>query len=851
MLHPLEIKKFFYSQYALAGLRMTIGIALPPLIALLIFDSKEIGFILASGAIGISVVDLPGPLKYKHHEMLSCCGFAFIAALASSLAAISGNHMTMWLTIVPLTFLLSMIVVYPEHGPQISFGALYMMIINIERHFTLTQAISNTFWLTAGCLWYTYFSYFLSRIHAERNMQQLIAEAIFATANYIRIRSRFFDLNETLDDVYHDLVVQQINAVEKQNAARDIVLRTLPTERSRKDWQRIKLFNLFINCVDMHDRILASHTDYALLRQSFKQHDLLIFFRDLIKKIAQELDGIGLSVLQNYSASPSHATKAELRAIEFEIERLRRKNWHTQNVNAYAAISATFRRVWNVTRLVERMRRNTYSTSSSVMTEMKIDQALSKFLVKRHFSFKQIWTNCIPSSPNFRHAIRVTLAVAIGYLLGRIMPFTNSYWVILTAVIIIKPAFSLTRQRNIDRIVGTALGCGATVLLIVLVKDFYILLGVMFAAMFMAYALSNLHYGAASLFTSAFVLIFYHLLAPAGMKLIEERAIDTIIGGVLAIALSYIYANWEYRLLQPLIAQLLKSINAYMGEAMPASVFTQPAVKHRAVANDQDKYLINHALNDQALQPSINLNAYQENDEIKQKNRLLIDDDQQETTPIYAYKNEHESVDKQLVIQTNTAKNSLNSSTKDTSLKDSSLKDASLRDASSKASFNSDMTYRLARNNVNVNFVNLGQAFSRMLREPRSRQRNVAEINELLIQSHVIISQMASIAGLLDSVNHLKLDALAPVKQILIEDLKLADEGKPFPSDYLEHRRQIIRNLDEFVVQTENAYLKPGSNQTEQIDALQIDALKALVYQSKQMLKAVSIIRQQAAKIQL
>ena len=60
-----------------------------------------------------------------------------------------------------------------------------------------------------------------------------------------------------------------------------------------------------------------------------------------------------------------------------------------------------------------------------------------------------------------------------------------------------------------------------------------------------------------------------------------------------------------------------------------------------------------------------------------------------------------------------------------------------------------DYRYRLARKNVHVAFANLGQAFQRMMLEPKSVQKFVPELNDLLVRSHVLASQITAAAPLL------------------------------------------------------------------------------------------------------
>jgi len=101
MRYSLEIRKFIYSQYFFGGLRIALGVSLPAILMLTVFHNRELGFTIATGALGASVVDMPGPLKYKHNEMLACTVIGFLSALATGIA--SANAVTLWLSVVPLT----------------------------------------------------------------------------------------------------------------------------------------------------------------------------------------------------------------------------------------------------------------------------------------------------------------------------------------------------------------------------------------------------------------------------------------------------------------------------------------------------------------------------------------------------------------------------------------------------------------------------------------------------------------------------------------------------------------------------------------------------------------------------
>lgn len=67
MRYSKEIEKFLYSQYFFGGLRAAIGVSLPAILCLVVFHKADLGFTIATGALGACVVDMPGPLKYKHN----------------------------------------------------------------------------------------------------------------------------------------------------------------------------------------------------------------------------------------------------------------------------------------------------------------------------------------------------------------------------------------------------------------------------------------------------------------------------------------------------------------------------------------------------------------------------------------------------------------------------------------------------------------------------------------------------------------------------------------------------------------------------------------------------------------
>ena len=122
-----------------------------------------------------------------------------------------------------------------------------------------------------------------------------------------------------------------------------------------------------------------------------------------------------------------------------------------------------------------------------------------------------------------------------------------------------------------------------------------------------------------------------------------------------------------------------------------------------------------------------------------------------------------------------------------------------------------DLAWRLARKNVHIAFSNFAEAFYRMMSEPKSHQVDVPELNNLLIQNHVLASQITAAIPILAALPATP----EPIKQALDGMTVLLDESSPrVPLDL-----------------------------PTQFDTAGDQA--ALVYPVKQMLKATHMIRQE------
>lgn len=139
-----------------------------------------------------------------------------------------------------------------------------------------------------------------------------------------------------------------------------------------------------------------------------------------------------------------------------------------------------------------------------------------------------------PDSVVLQHALRVGLVTALAVLITTLLHLDHGYWVTLTAVVILQPYVGATRQKALQRVVGTIIGGMVAAGLSALFGGTAIVIVLIFAFTSLCIAFLPVNYGAYSIFgTPAFVLLAESSIG--NWHLAGTRVINTMIGGVLAL----------------------------------------------------------------------------------------------------------------------------------------------------------------------------------------------------------------------------------------------------------------------------------------------------------------------------
>ncbi|MGS0740736.1 FUSC family membrane protein [Glaciimonas sp. GG7] len=558
MHYALDLRTFIFSHYFYTGLRIATGVVGMTLLALP-FTDLPTAMTICIGALSTSLMDLPSPLRHKFNEMLSSVILCSIVTLIISLCAPFQWLLSTMLVLV--TFLACMMVVYGKKAMPLQFAALFAMTLSMGNSVSIGGAFLHTGFFLSGGLVYLTYSMVVSWFLRNRIKQQILAEALFELARYIDIKGDFYDMHVELGDQFNRLVRQQIVLAEKQQASRDLIL------RGPKSEQNAILVQVHFGMFDLYEYILSTHTDYLQLRDHFADADILTYFRDVINKAAKDIESIAYSVTRKRASFQTVSYKAELRAIEAELEQLQQDCLDGKiPEEALTLLRSTYNKIRETIDMIGKLHLATQGTQGELPEMLGAD--MTPFLTQQKYHLGVLIANLRWQSPVFRFALRVAMAISVGLFIAEHLPYTShGYWIVLTIAIILKPSFSQTKQRRGDRLLGTLIGCVATALILHFVHEPVALLGFLFLATVAAPAFIYVKYRYTAIAASMQILLQINLVIPSSGHVIGERLFDTLIGAAIATAFSFVLPSWEYRTLPQLIRRVLSSNQRYLEAA--------------------------------------------------------------------------------------------------------------------------------------------------------------------------------------------------------------------------------------------------------------------------------------------
>ncbi|RDI57530.1 FUSC family membrane protein [Flavobacterium glaciei] len=537
-----KIRNFTDSTYFTNALKVTIA-AVIPVVLLSFFGKFEIGFTIALGAIFTYPSDIPSNLKHKINGLLVTA--VLVAAVNLVVNYVYPYSIIFYPFLAVLIFLMSMLSVYGQRATMVSFSALISISLAFANINTGWAMIQNSGLILLGGLFYLAISLIFHYVRPHRYIELQIAECIKLTAKYLKLRGDLW----TIDADKKAIIEKQLHLQVELNTIRQNIREVLISNHtaSGSSNQNRKMLIVFISLMEILELALATSFDHDKLHQKFDDHPkVLLTYQKLAYNLATSLKKLSKSVQNQTKYISTHKLRGDLNALQVAItdyENGLGKTTASEGVFMLTTMLQYAEKQVEKIKIVERA----FTLAFNSQDFKDKDKDLEKFLTPQNYPFSTLIQNLSFSSTIFRHSLRLTITLLIGFIIGHILPFHNDYWILLTIIVIMRPGYGLTKQRSFHRIFGTIIGGIIAFGILSLIQDNIIISILSILSMLLGFSFTQINYKVSATFVTMYVVFIYGILTPNFGDVVQYRILDTIVGCTLAfLANHFLWPSWEF-----------------------------------------------------------------------------------------------------------------------------------------------------------------------------------------------------------------------------------------------------------------------------------------------------------------
>lgn len=550
-----HIQYFLFSQYLADGIRITLEIILPTVIFSQ-FGKIDLGLMMSTGALCVSMTDGPGPVEHKRNGMLYCILFIFLMTLFTGL--INTNVFLLGLLILMSSFFFTMFSVFGNRAASLGTAVLLVMVLRMDKISPPLDILFDSLLVVAGGFWYLLFALLFFKLQPYRPAQRLLGNCLHETARFLRIKAALYDINSDITDEYRKLVTQQVVVNEKQDELRELLFKNRQLIKEPTDTGKLLLVT-FADVLDLYENIMATWYDYTLLRQRFAATGILEEVSVIIQDMADEIDRIALAIQSNSFYKKQYQLLPALDVLKAKIDAKEDPN------NSNLVLKKILVNLRNLGERSDELM-NYFKAGTLAKRNLRRDTDYAKFVSHQVINSRVFINNIGLDSAVYRHSLRMMITCIAGFIIAKLLPHAHhSYWILLTIIVIVKPGFSLTKQRNLERLFGTIAGGLIGLLIIYFIHDRTILFGVIIFFMLVTYTFFRVNYIVTVIFMTPYIIILFYLLGVGSVNVAEERLLDTGIASLLAFMGSYfLFPHWESVQLESYMVKVLQANQNYL-----------------------------------------------------------------------------------------------------------------------------------------------------------------------------------------------------------------------------------------------------------------------------------------------
>ena len=528
------------------------------------FDAISVGIPMAVGVLLSSPSDVPG----SFHRRIIGVSLSIVAAVLGSIiagyAALTGFFFIP--VLVVLMFVFSMISVYGFRASLISFSGLFSVVLSLANVSAENSVLERAFLIGCGGLWYLGLTALIHHLFRRRETDALLAEAFELTADYLEKRMMLLEADgDALTSLQKELYDLQTALNEKHEIIRELVI-SRRKNFGRSGLVRKKLL-IFIELVDILELSMANPVNFEKMKELFQhRQEQLEPVKEWNLLIAEQLRKIAYVFEKHLRYQPSSVLLQKRdeawKAFEF-FEKIVKLPDERQTLLVYRNLlvfkDKQSERILAIERLVK--------DKDQRLEPGRRPREAERFLTTQEYDLKTLQDNLDLKSPIFKHSLRLTITMLIGFVVGKIFEFQNAYWILLTIAVIMRPGYALTKERSKQRLYGTLIGGGIAVSIVLLVQNTIVFGFLAIVSLVLAFSMIQKNYKTAAAFITLNVVFVYSLLRPDVLEVIQFRVLDTLVGAALAfLANKFLWPTWEYNTILDHISGSIRANRDFLKE---------------------------------------------------------------------------------------------------------------------------------------------------------------------------------------------------------------------------------------------------------------------------------------------
>lgn len=544
--YTAEFKKIITSQYIFSGVRMALATVIPSIVLAYLGLLKEY-FLFPLGTSLIGLTDMVGPFIRRRNSLILAVFSFFCVSLVASL--LKDFPPIILLEIIIFGMFFTMLGVYGQRLAAVGGISLVVFSIFMDGQLLGDNVLKSVLTFTAGCAWFVLVFIIMLKLQPYKLAGQMIGENYLKLADYLKIKAKFYSQNPDFDAINKELISKQVIIKNLQEDTREIAFKTRTIVNESTTTSRL-LMLMFLNAIDLFDKLIATDINYKKTHEQFGNHKIISNIYHYLIDLADELTSIGIALQSGRKATQKSHISEKLHQLHQEYFELRNQKLSSESLEDFMNLRFIFSRINEISQQVKTIYK-IYTQDPKSAKSLSTGLDFEKFVPKQEkLNLKVFFNNFSLKSTHFRHAIRITLAFLIGYGLSKItaLGIGHSYWILITIVAIMRPAYSTTKYRNKLRIYGTIGGAIVAYFVLIFVTDEVALLGILLTSMIFCFSLLNRQYAWAIFFMTIYIFITFNFLKPGNVNLIfKDRLIDTFLAGIIAFLVSYfVFPIWEH-----------------------------------------------------------------------------------------------------------------------------------------------------------------------------------------------------------------------------------------------------------------------------------------------------------------